>query len=549
MSNNNISNRKNKKRKKFTLKHYLIILFSFPLLVSIIIAYFVFGNLFEALIKMFELRGNPNVTKDAVTSLSYIWTLLITIYGIGITAIFSYLVWKVSERSLEVSKDIKQLEETRDSEQVREQALIVYYDIQRGITYLRDLYISTVINKESPNPKRLYFSDDWIKNVASIRNDLSSEKLTKVYDIYNDFFTIQSLLDSQSSHDDISSFVKSVAEKMFADFVPLPLLKHFKEATPDDLLNIDLYIILQQVYLLTFSANQISEERHTSDSYTIKINGVNHYTVKKGEKFDGEGILYTPYGYEKAIGHFGLGEFATGRVIGYLNSNGKLFDITYETTSSTRKLISGSIKDPNSKSTDELHFMKGQYLGEMIHTGITTLYTSEGIITFRGKVFDGIREGLGNSYDPTNGQLYFSGIYKNNDRFNGKLFKNGKEVFNGEFKYRKPWNGEANNLSIPQRSIIEYSGKIEEGKPFNGFGYKYRNNEHGESFEEIRSIENYNEDFHDQHEDVEYISREINNQVRQEYEYWDEYIMTDWTKGKAIERQSIESNIKVIGNR
>ena len=93
---------------------------------------------------MLQLRGNPSKTADAIASLSYVGSILLALYSIITTAIFSYLVWKVSIGSFQVSKELKNLEENRDKEVVREQALIVYYDLQRGFSYLRDLYISTV---------------------------------------------------------------------------------------------------------------------------------------------------------------------------------------------------------------------------------------------------------------------------------------------------------------------------------------------------------------------------------------------------------------------
>lgn len=539
--------------KILSVKQVITIGFFTPLLLCVLIAYLVFGNPYMALIKMFELRGNPNKTADAVASLSYIWTFLITIYGIGITALFSFLVWKVSERSLQVSKDIKQLEESRDSELIREQALIVYYDIQRGITYLRDLYISTVINKEKPNPKRLYFSNDWIKNVATLRNELSSEKLAKVYEIYNDFFTIQSLLDSQTdektSQQEISNLVEIVAEKMFADFVPLPLLKTFNEATPDDLLEIDLYIILQQIYLLTFPANQITKEEINPNSYTLKVKGINYYTVLNKDKFDGEGILYTLFGYEKAKGQFAFGQFTTGEVYGYLNSNRKLYNVAYSTTSKKRKLLSGNISDPNSKNEDELYFMDGNFSCGKIQHGITTSFTPNGIITYRGSVVDGIHDGKGSSFDSTTGEILFKGTYKEGQKYKGSLFKDGREVFNGEFRYNNPWNGNAIKYTDKQSLVLNFTGEIKKGKPFTGSGYKHKRNEHGESLEELAYREEQYFDSIEKNYDEEYIIREENNLIRQEYEYWDEYIITDWTNGYPTMRENTESNIKVIGNR
>lgn len=170
--------------KKLLRKHYLLIIaFIVPILFAVIILYLIFGNLFDAFQKMWNLKGNPDKTADAMASLSYVGTILIAFYGLLTTALFSYLVWRVSLGSFQISNDLKKLEENRDIESKREQALIVYYDLQRGFAYLRDLYISSALTGEHPNPKRLFFSNDWIKNVASLRNNLSNEDLNLVYKI------------------------------------------------------------------------------------------------------------------------------------------------------------------------------------------------------------------------------------------------------------------------------------------------------------------------------------------------------------------------------
>ena len=164
-----------KKYKKVILS--IIIL---PLAASLIASYMIFGNLFEALVKMWNYRGNPNITASSVTSLSYIFTILVAIYALCATTFFSKLVWKVSERSLLVSQQLQELEKNRDEEIVRENALIVYYDLQRGISNLREIYINCVLNGTEPKINRIYFSAEWIKNVANLRDGLTNQELNRV---------------------------------------------------------------------------------------------------------------------------------------------------------------------------------------------------------------------------------------------------------------------------------------------------------------------------------------------------------------------------------
>ncbi|MEM5603589.1 hypothetical protein AAHB61_31060 [Bacillus cereus] len=69
-----------KKYKKVILS--IIVL---PLIVCFIAAYLIFGDLYEAFLKMLEYRGKPNVTASSVTALSYIFTILVAIYALCAT--------------------------------------------------------------------------------------------------------------------------------------------------------------------------------------------------------------------------------------------------------------------------------------------------------------------------------------------------------------------------------------------------------------------------------------------------------------------------------
>lgn len=75
-----------------------------PFILSVIAAYMIFGDIGEAIHKMWEYRGQPNKTAGSVTSLSYIITILVAIYALGATTFFSFLVWKVSNLNLSVSQ-------------------------------------------------------------------------------------------------------------------------------------------------------------------------------------------------------------------------------------------------------------------------------------------------------------------------------------------------------------------------------------------------------------------------------------------------------------
>ncbi|MFP3886285.1 hypothetical protein U8V97_12535, partial [Priestia filamentosa] len=511
--------------------------------------YLIFGNLYDAFISMFSLRGRPNTTKDALSSLSSIWTLIITIYSVGITAIFSYLVWKVSEDSLQVSEDLRNLEKKRDSENEREQALIVYYDLQHGFTYIKDLYISLIIKNKNPNPTRMFFSEDWIKNVATLRNNLTRSELNNVYQLYNDFFTLQNLLENynnsiEKDNSDIHKFISELGEKVFADFLPLKRLDYFDESPVEDLINIDLYILLYKIYMFTYPKTQI-ESINRGNGYDVLINGVKYYTLKSGDIFNGEAIIYTTNGEEKAVGFIIQGIFTTGKVYGY-GPNQKLYSINYEKTSQARNIIQGYLINPRSNEGNGL-FYDGDFKDGKIFNGFSTEFHSNGHLKFQGVLVNGLKEGNGKLFD-SNGNLYFEGIYEQNEGVEGELFNNRKSSFKGTFKHGKPWNGHAENRDFTSLYVLNFTGEVVNGKPYSGQGFRFKRSANEESLEERYNIDYWEPDEeHYQVQEEDFLVA-VNEKIREEYWEWSDYIKTDWKDGDYEEREDTELNIILTYN-
>lgn len=541
---------KQKKKRHLSRKQswILFVALMVPLIFSLIVLYFIFGNLIEAFGKMWDFKGNPSRTAEAIASLSYVGSILLALYSIIITAIFSYLVWQVSLGSFKVSKELKNLEENRDKEVVREQALIVYYDLQRGISYLRDLYISTVKNGISPNPKRLFFSDEWIKNVATLRNGLSKEDINIVYKMYNDFLTLQSLLDNpidkSPEHIELSLVVKDMSKKYFTNFFPLHLLDQYTTSSAEDFLEIDFYIILQKIYLLTFPANLVIKQKTGMTSFDVNINNIRFYSVRRGDLWDGEGTLYTPNGQEKATGHFTEGIFRTGKVYGYFDDVTKKYLINYETTGTERTILEGELVDTHGAG-QEYYYLKGRFQNGEIYNGITTKFHSNGIVSFRGNVENGIREGRGITYTE-DGKKAFNGIYKENERFRGTLYKNGSESFVGEFKNGRPWSGKVTNFEISREKVKRFTGEIKDGRSYTGTGIRFKRNEFGIDLDEIIHSENWEPDNDSIDWQEDWYQESINQKTRKEYSDWEDYIKVDWKEGQAFERDDIEKNLRVF---
>lgn len=199
---------------------------------------------------------------------------LIPLLEIFVTAFFSYILWQTSVKSNKLAETINRTtnekEESLEREKVKENALIVYYDLTLGIQDLMKLYVSRIDNNKSPNPKRLFFSDQWIKNIALIRYSFSSSELNKLYTLYGDLLILKNLLEINTDRSKFS--VSTFEERMKAKSCMLSLDEEIKKlfnkimnkdmiesvnCITDDLfdiknaLNNDYYKLLQKVYSLT----------------------------------------------------------------------------------------------------------------------------------------------------------------------------------------------------------------------------------------------------------------------------------------------------------
>ncbi|WP_428910704.1 toxin-antitoxin system YwqK family antitoxin [Niallia sp. Krafla_26] len=526
-------------------KFIILILVVFPALIFLCLLYLVYGNLWEALVKMYKLRGKPQETADAVASLSDLWTFLLTVYSIGITGYFSYLVWKINKRSLYISEELENLEKNRDFEDRRKRALIVYYDLQRGLTYIRELYISLIIKEEKPKLNRIFFSENWIENVAALRSNLENDDISKLYKIYNDFYTIKNLLEVDKDIDDVKGeelrkFIDDLSNQIFSDFPPLQLMDRFSLLSTEDLVDIDIFILLHKIYRLTFSNKDIE----FVDGNKYLIDGTNHYCFISGDLYNGEAILYTTNGWEKARGYISDGVFKSGNVSGYLSSNKRIYFINYETVNSIREKNELELKNPNNE--DE-YFYKGIFYNGAITDGITLKFYKDGKMKYWGEVKDGYKSGIGKTFD-SNGELFFEGKYETNERIKGKLYKNGRVRFEGTFVNGKPWDGYVNKYDFPNEYVKAFTGEIKEGIPYKGEGLLFKSGDGIDSLEELLVRDAYYEDQIDQmseeqERDYEEDERAFENQqIRDEYYGWEEYIKTDWKNGISQERTNVERN-------
>lgn len=527
-----------------------------PFILSIIAAYMIFGDIGEAIHKMWEYRGHPNKTAGSVTSLSYIITILVATYALGATTFFSFLVWKVSDLNLSVSQQLQGLEKNRDEELVRENALIVYYDLQRGISNLRDLYISCVLNGADCKPNRIYFSADWIKNVANLRNGLTNQELNRVYKLYEQFYALQNLLEEHkgdTQNEEVKGHIEGLTKNVIADFIPLSLLNQIEVTSVEDLIDIDFYITLQKIYALTYLTSETKINKRIENEsvvYETYLKGSLFFTGDTKDLLVGNGTLYRVDGKVKCSGKFDLHQFVQGTVYGYYDSTKKFYEYTYESSLGNRYYSKGCLYELTNDNSIKYYY-NGDFQDGKIINGITTLFDFNGDVSYKGEINDGQIEGQGTSYIGV-GSPEFEGTWKNGNIINGIKFVSGNKVFEGEFRHGKtPWTGKAYDYDLSY-TVKKFTGDIQDGKPVNGKGFSYNIDKEGKDLSDVEAYEEWLEEtvqddlmMEESEEYIEDRARQENDYVRRNSNYWVEYISAKWNEGIVTKAENHESNKRI----
>ena len=149
-------------------------------IIVIIIASIILCIAIPFILKSFVFN-KPNVTSSN-------WLIFIGSYMGGIISGLATIVAVII--SLNISRNVQ-----AESE-LRENSLIIYYDLILGSNDLKRLYINSK-NKEFVNiPSRMFFSKEWIKNVAKISCNIRDTD--RLYKLYKDLEIVGQELKSKS---------------------------------------------------------------------------------------------------------------------------------------------------------------------------------------------------------------------------------------------------------------------------------------------------------------------------------------------------------------
>ncbi|WP_410502938.1 hypothetical protein RIF24_06710 [Exiguobacterium acetylicum] len=533
----------------------LIFSLSIPIVALTLLSFIFYGDLFKLIPFISDNRNKIKLSTEVYPTLSEAINYTISGYSIIITGIFSYALLKTSIKSYEIAESIKSLESNRDRESVRQSALIVYYELLTGFSNIKDLYTSIVLNDSSPNPKRLFLSDDWVKNISLLKDKLNEYEINEIFKIYSRFLTIKSILESydepetnntgNSHYEKIRHDLINEIENSFLSFIPKGVLNN-DFGNVEKLLKREYYLLLQKIKIATYDIQKI--KRCNIDGLETLF--VNETKLYEGEfldnEFNGKGTLYTFAGLEKYKGDFLKGKFISGVSKEYYedDENKIMYEVIYE----KNKKIQGLLNKVEGDMLVEKNYINGSFDGDIIYTGDTIQYDDKHKIVYVGQLLNGKFDGEGKYF--IKGKIKYEGTFKNDLIIKGNEFKNGKLYFKGDFKNEMAYNGQIKNYS--NSYVEQFNGILKEGKPYTGKGYIYQNDSSGwdrdwllNSYHyEEQEIENYDIEYYESMEED--YAEQQNNYIRETYSTWQNYIKANWENGSFEEQENLETNIKVF---
>ncbi len=522
----------------------LIIILITPIIITLVSSLYIIGGMGNILNQIEGFRNKLILEASDFPTLSEIIYYLICTYTLFITGIFSWAILQSSIKSNKLAEELKNKEDNKENESVRESALIVYYDLSLGIKDLNTLYLSRIINKKNPMPRKIFFSNEWIKNVAVLKNNLSSNEINDIYSLYGNFLTIASLLDNVQTLDNylitLDEEISKLVNEMYSSIFPKAFLKKYEDA-PEKLLNRKYYLLFEKLRSLTYKKEQY---KITKDNEVISTN---IYLGDKqiycggndGNNFNGYGKYYLPNGKIKFQGVFKDGHFMSGTVREFYSDDNIMYEVVYK---DGIKVYGKLFYKEDTKLFGGKLCYKGKFKDNIIVEGFSEryYYRNEFDVLYRGYLSNGKYEGRGVEYYDNYNRVEYDGIWKNGKIQTGKFFGNEETVkyFVGEFRNSEPFNGIIEyGKSYVTDYVNEFKGEIKEGKLYNGKGKVMFLDWRGYTYADIDMliIDENNEICYDDEYDKEcerQYKKESFAEVKKKYFDWEEYTDAEWQNGK-----------------
>ena len=389
------------------------------IIVVIILMQFLAMPMIAGIVKLFMYIGAkiPNSSdilwinaKGFELSLNEVMTLSIYFMQALITGIVSYYLWRSGEKSNAIAEELKNNEINRDLSNLKENTLIVFYDLKLGLSNLKKLYEGIVLEKKNVMPKRIFLSEEWIKNVAVLKDELKNEDIKKIYDLYSNLLSIKELLTTKDE-DDLKYELRKTSEQVFADFYLEYAKKGLKVRDIEAILDIKYQIIFEQLrYIIYAKVDKKSKKDIERINCINTDSGVKWLERTSGNGLNGNIEIYNENGNIRYKGLFENSRLVDGERYEYLDKDENYLKVIYMNTK-TKKI---KMKVDGEMYLD-INCLNGKF-GE----GYKKIFYDNGKLKYKGYLKNDKYNGEGVEYKVD--RTRYEGIFKNGYLKEGMIY-------------------------------------------------------------------------------------------------------------------------------
>lgn len=246
--------------------------------------------------------------------------------GIIVTAILSYLLLKVSQKSNSISEQISNLEKNRDKQILNDNLATVYYQIIYSIKQLHNLYISYFITDKTPTYTNIKLYENWVVVLSSIQSKLSVAEIDSLYQLFIDLENLNNLPQAERR----TAIGKVYKKIMLPCCFDSPKMFDLTKADPITMLKPKLLSILLSLFFSLKKDSFIYDKNNnTYTIYETDDNSFNGNVEIKNNQFDGK--IELNYRNIKVNANYSNNKFCSGTVKAYYDNTWKVFyEIEYK---------------------------------------------------------------------------------------------------------------------------------------------------------------------------------------------------------------------------
>lgn len=252
--------------------------------------------------------------------------LWLSFIGIIVTAILSYLLLKVSQKSNSISEQISYLEKNRDKQILNDNLATVYYQIIYSIKQLHNLYISYFVTDKTPTYTNIKLYENWVVVLSSIQSKLSVAEIDSLYQLFIDIENLNNLPQAEK-RTAISKIYKKI---MLPCCFDSPKMFDLTKVDPITMLKPKLLSILLSLFFSLKKDSFIYDKNNNIYTiYETDDNSFNGNVGIKNNQFDGR--IELNYRNMKVNAKYLNNKFYSGTVKAYYDNTWKVFyEIEYE---------------------------------------------------------------------------------------------------------------------------------------------------------------------------------------------------------------------------